>query len=126
LFVLQLLWFKTYPHKDAKHRKTKKWPFYMNRNNLRNFCFNCDGPMFIVYRDCKCEKGDNFYTVVCKRTHRFTDIQFLCKMFCRKYMYVFVLECENGYILKINILYHLYFLFELKREAVLSWSTQDF
>jgi hypothetical protein len=26
LFVFQLLWFKTYPHADAKQRKTKKWP----------------------------------------------------------------------------------------------------
>jgi hypothetical protein len=26
LFVLQLSWFKTYPHADAKQRKTKKWP----------------------------------------------------------------------------------------------------
>jgi hypothetical protein len=27
LFVLQLSWFKTYPHADAKQRKTKKWPY---------------------------------------------------------------------------------------------------
>jgi hypothetical protein len=27
LFVLQLLLFKTYPHADAKQRKTKKWPW---------------------------------------------------------------------------------------------------
>jgi hypothetical protein len=26
LFVLHLSWFKTYPHADAKQRKTKKWP----------------------------------------------------------------------------------------------------
>jgi hypothetical protein len=26
LFVLQLSWFKTYPHADAKQKKTKKWP----------------------------------------------------------------------------------------------------
>jgi hypothetical protein len=26
LFVFQLSWFKTYPHADAKQRKTKKWP----------------------------------------------------------------------------------------------------
>jgi hypothetical protein len=31
LFVLQLSWVKTYPHADAKQRKTKKWPYWRKK-----------------------------------------------------------------------------------------------
>jgi hypothetical protein len=74
LFVLQLSRFKTYPHADAKQRKTKKWPNPVIQTSTWLFIDRYLTFTFLIVNSQVDHHTNQYYNQHCKEGQNKTEI----------------------------------------------------